>query len=173
MFHNPKALVPVPEDLFPGIAHHRLDELNRMRGVVPPFHPFGSITQIWNGVPDSTVVPPVSPAYMRMLDGEPPASGKEVVPTEVPSGVRRISRAEYRSHELAQGPVMAPAMERSWFADDKGLIGTVFLDVYDKDWNYAVLAPDAEGVYRWVAGNGGMATQEEAEEALTAEMLSQ
>ena len=46
------------------------------------------------------------------------------------------------------------------------------MDVSDKDWNYAVLAPDAEGVYRWVAGNGGMDTKEEAEQALTAEMLS-
>jgi hypothetical protein len=68
---------------------------------------------------------------------------------------------------------MAPAMEKAWFADDKGRIGTVFLDVSDKDWNFAVLAPDAEGEYRWVAGNGGMDTQEEAEQALTAEMLSQ
>lgn len=173
MFHNPKALVPVPEDLFPGIAHHRLDELNRMRSAVPTFHPYGSFTHVLNGVPDATASPPVSPAYIQMLRGEPPVGGgREGGPSEVPSGVRRISRAEYQSYKLGRGPIMAPVMERSWFADDKGLIGTVFLDMSDKDWNYAVLAPDAEGVYRWVAGNGGMGTQEEAEQELTAEMLS-
>jgi hypothetical protein len=82
--------------------------------------------------------------------------------------VRRISRAEFLSHKRAQGPVIAPAMERSWFADDTGLIGTVFLDVSDQDWNFVVLAPDAEGVYRWATGDGGMRTLEEAERALTA-----
>jgi hypothetical protein len=167
MFHNPRALVPVPEELFPGIAHHRLDELHRMRSVVPEFHPYGSFTQVFNGIPDSTVVPPLSPAVAQMLKGGPPT--KQVV-GPVPSGVRRISRAEFRSHQLGQGPVMAPAMEKSWFADDKGLIGTVFLDVSDNDWNFAVLGPDAEGTYRWLSGNGGMDSQEEAEKALTVEM---
>jgi hypothetical protein len=169
MFHNPKALVPVPADLFPGIAHHHLDELHRMRSVVPAFHPYGSITQVFNGVPDPTVCPPVSPAVMQMFRGKVPVGGKGG-PKKVPAGVRRISRAEFQSYELAHGPVMAPAMERSWFADDKGLLGTVFRDMSENDWNFVVLAPDSEGVYRWVAGNGCMDTQEEAEQSLTAEM---
>lgn len=167
MFHNPKAAVPVAQDLFPGIAHHHLDAQKRMRSTVPAFHPYGSITQVINGVPDSTVVPPVSPSNLQMFRGEPPTGTSSTV---VSAGVRRISRAEFRSHKLAAGPVMAPAMERSWFADDKGLIGTVFLDISDNDWNFAVLAPDSEGVYRWEAGNGGMETQAEAERALIAEM---
>jgi hypothetical protein len=170
MFHNPKALVPVPQELFPGIAHHWLDNQNRMRSTIPVFHPYGSLTQIVNGVPDLAGLPPVLEAYMQMLKGQPPSSENMRGFPTVPPGVRRISRIEYRSYMLAQGPVMAPAMEKAWFADDKGRIGTVFLDVADKDWNYAVLAPDAEGVYRWMAGNGGMDTQEEAEAALEAEM---
>ena len=169
IFHNPKAAVPVAENLFPGIAHHRLDEQNRMRSDVPAFHPYGSITQVFNGIPDRTAVPPVSPANMQMLRGEPPTGTSR---GEISSGVRRISRFEFRSHRLASGPVMAPAMEKSWFADDKGLIGTVFLDVSDQDWNYVVLAPDSGGIYRWVAGDGGMNTQEEAESALIAEMTN-
>jgi hypothetical protein len=173
MFHNPKALVPAPEDMFPGIAHHRLDELHRMRSVVPAFHPYRSITQVLNGIPDPTACPPVSPAFMQMLRGEPPVGGTTDGPSKTPVGVRRISRAEFQSHERAHGPVLAPAMERSWFADDAGLIGTVFLDVLDQDWNFVVLAPDAEGVYRWIAGNGGMNTQEDAELALTVEMSNQ
>jgi hypothetical protein len=171
MFHNPRALVSVPQELFPGIAHHWLDDQNRMRSAVPAFHPYGSVTQTLNVVPDSTVVLRVSPAFMQMLSGQPPVAGGMTGPTEVPAGVRRISRAEFRSHKLARGPVMAPAMEKAWFADDKERIGTVFLDVSDNDWNFVVLAPDANGEYRWVAGNGGMDTQEEAEKALTAEML--
>lgn len=170
MFHNPTALVRVPQEMFPGIAQHWLDEQKRMRSVVPPFHPYGSVTQILNGVPDPTVGPPVSQAYLQMLNGQPPVGGGTNGPTDVPTGVRHISRAEYMSHKLAHGPIIAPAMEKAWFADDKGRIGTVFLDVSEKDWNYAVLAPDAEGYYRWAAGNGGMDTQEGAEQALTAEM---
>ncbi len=170
MFHNPKALVAVPRELFPGIAHHWLDDQNRMRSEVPTFHPYGSVTQILNGVPDPTVGPPVSPAFMQMFRGQPPVGGGINGPAAVPAGVRRISRAEYRSHNLARGPILAPAMEKAWFADDKGRIGTVFLDVSDKDWNFAVLAPDAEGEYRLVAGNGGMDAQEEAEQALIAEL---
>jgi len=173
MFHNPRALVPVPQDLFPGIAHHWLDEQHRMRSVVPAFHPYGSVTQILNGVPDSTVGPPVSQAYLQMFKGQPPVAGGMIGPTEVAEGVRRISRVEYLSHKLARGPVMAPAMEKAWFADDKGRIGTVFMDMSDKDWNFVVLAPGSDGLYRWVAGNGGMDTQEEAERALTIEMSNQ
>jgi hypothetical protein len=173
MFHNPKALVPVPQALFPSIAHHWLDERNRMRSVVPIFHPYGSVTQILNGIPDSTVGPSVSQAFMQMFSGQPPVAYGKTTPTESPTGVRRISRAEYLSHKRARGPVIAPAMEKAWFADDGGRIGTVFLDVSDRDWNFVVLAPDSEGEYRWVAGNGGMNTQEEAEQALAAEMLKQ
>jgi hypothetical protein len=43
MFHNPRALYPVSEELFPSIAHHRF----RNKLVVsrtPKFHPFSSMT---------------------------------------------------------------------------------------------------------------------------------
>jgi hypothetical protein len=167
MFHNPKALAPVPYELFPGIAHHWLDGHNRMRSVIPVFHPYGSVTQVLNGVPDSTVGPPLSEAIKQMLSGQPPAVD---APAQVPGGVRRISRAEFRSRRVARGLVLAPAMEKAWFADDKRRIAAVFLDVSDNDWNYVILAADAKGEYRWVAGNGGLATQEEAEDQLVAAM---
>lgn len=172
MFHNPKALVPVPRELFPNIAHHSLDERNRMRSVIPKFHPYGSVTQILNQVPDSTVGPPLSAAMMQMLSGHAPAGDIATPTVKLSEGVRRISRAEFRSNRIARGPVLAPAMEKSWFADDKGRIATVFLDVSDNDWNYVILAADANGEYRWVAGNGGMATQEVAENELVTEMLN-
>ena len=43
MFHNPNAVNPVPEELFPSIAHHRL-ERNQIVSMIPEFHPFSSQT---------------------------------------------------------------------------------------------------------------------------------
>lgn len=173
MFHNPRAIVPVPHELFPDIAHHWQDDQKWMRSVIPAFHPYGSVTQVLNGVPDSTAGPSPSPALMQILSGELPSGDAVSEPTKVPAGVRRISRAEFRSHKMARGPVLAPAMEKAWFAANDGRIGTVFLDVSDKDWNYVILAPDPQGQYRWVAGNGGMDTQDEAERELVAVMSTQ
>lgn len=45
LFHNPRALNPVPPELFPDLGHHWLeDEL--LHSVLPEFHPFASITII-------------------------------------------------------------------------------------------------------------------------------
>jgi len=44
MFHNPNALRPVDESLFPDIAHHRLED-GRVTATVPAFHPFISQTR--------------------------------------------------------------------------------------------------------------------------------
>jgi hypothetical protein len=85
--------------------------------------------------------------------------------------IRRISRSQFESYNLARGPVMAPVTEYAWFADDaRKRIGTVFLDHTDTDWNYVVMAPDAKGAYRWIGGGGSLDTQEEAEQALITEM---
>ncbi|MFQ5903792.1 MAG: hypothetical protein ACE5JO_08885 [Candidatus Binatia bacterium] len=46
MFHNPRAVNPVPPELFPDIAHHWLDEDGLIRSEIPDFHPFGSYTLI-------------------------------------------------------------------------------------------------------------------------------
>jgi hypothetical protein len=45
VYHNPNARVPLPEGLFPSIAHHRFDN-GQIRSHLPEFHPFGSITQL-------------------------------------------------------------------------------------------------------------------------------
>ena len=46
MFHNPRAIVPVPRELFPGIAHHAVLPNGRMVSEMPRFHPYGSQTMI-------------------------------------------------------------------------------------------------------------------------------
>jgi len=58
MFHNPNALYPVPEELFPSIAHHHLLKDGRIESRSPQFHPYGSVTYIirtkdsWKGEGD-------------------------------------------------------------------------------------------------------------------------
>lgn len=43
MFHNPKAINPVPEDLFPNIAHHYFID-GEIVSHLPEFHPYASYT---------------------------------------------------------------------------------------------------------------------------------
>ncbi|MEE1982799.1 hypothetical protein [Shewanella xiamenensis] len=43
MFHNPNAKHPVPEELFPSIAHHYFDE-GQIVSYLPEFHPYSSMT---------------------------------------------------------------------------------------------------------------------------------
>ncbi len=43
MFHNPNAKHPVPEELFPSIAHHYFDD-GQIISNLPEFHPYSSMT---------------------------------------------------------------------------------------------------------------------------------
>ena len=43
MFHNPNAIFPVPEDLFPSIAHHHFKD-GQVVSYLPEFYPYASIT---------------------------------------------------------------------------------------------------------------------------------
>lgn len=45
IFHNTRALHPVPEAWFPGAAHHHVLPDGQMLSTTPQFHPFGSITR--------------------------------------------------------------------------------------------------------------------------------
>ena len=45
IFHNPRARTPLPEFLFPSVAHHKFDD-GQIRSHLPEFHPFGSVTNI-------------------------------------------------------------------------------------------------------------------------------
>jgi len=56
VYHNPNALRPLPEELFPSIAHHKFDN-RQIRSHVPEFHPFGSVTNILIPKDDSESAP--------------------------------------------------------------------------------------------------------------------
>ncbi len=43
MFHNPNALYPIPEDLFPSIAHHHFID-GQIVSKLPKFYPYASVT---------------------------------------------------------------------------------------------------------------------------------
>jgi hypothetical protein len=43
MFHNPNAQHPVPEYLFPSVAHHYFDD-GQIISRLPEFHPYSSTT---------------------------------------------------------------------------------------------------------------------------------
>jgi hypothetical protein len=43
MFHNPNAIHPVPEELFPSIAHHHFQD-GQFVSIIPDFYPFFSIS---------------------------------------------------------------------------------------------------------------------------------
>lgn len=45
MYHNPNAILPVPRELFPAIAHHNFRE-GQLESRLPVFHPYASVT--WN-----------------------------------------------------------------------------------------------------------------------------
>lgn len=47
VYHNPKALHPLHPAMLPGAAHHRLLEDGQLESLVPAWHPFGSVTQIF------------------------------------------------------------------------------------------------------------------------------
>ncbi len=45
IFHNPNALIPLPQEMFRSVAHHRFEN-GQIVSTLPEFHPYGSITHI-------------------------------------------------------------------------------------------------------------------------------
>ncbi len=86
--------------------------------------------------------------------------------------IEPITKAGFAALNPAKHPAVEQfATEKAWFADsEKNIIGAILLDHHDKDWNYVVLGRDEEGQFRWIAGHSSFATQEKAEDELTAAM---
>jgi HJR/Mrr/RecB family endonuclease len=62
--------------------------------------------------------------------------------------------------------------ERAWFkSTELDLAGTVVRDPVDKDWSYALVAKDEEGVYRYIEGDINLPTQRDAEAKLYASAI--
>ena len=82
-----------------------------------------------------------------------------------------ISKQQFdRKSPIRNEMVRQLADERAWFEDsDAKLIGTVFCDRSDNDFNYVILGPDEIGQYRCVHANSCFQTAGDA----TMEMLSE
>ncbi|EQC0992690.1 TPA: hypothetical protein ACKP6A_002331 [Pseudomonas aeruginosa] len=49
VFHNPRALHPLPKEILPGAAHHFMEENGEMKSWLPAWHPIQSYTKIGIG----------------------------------------------------------------------------------------------------------------------------
>jgi hypothetical protein len=47
VFHNPNAVNPLRPEMFPGAAHHWLQQDGQLVSHVPEWQPFGSVTRIF------------------------------------------------------------------------------------------------------------------------------
>lgn len=92
--------------------------------------------------------------------------------------IKQISRDEFDSHQPIQnGLVLVVAAEKSWFSNDAGtIIGTVFFDRGDKDWNYVILSDIAEhtlegdGKFRCIHGDSSFPEEVAATTAIVSAM---
>jgi hypothetical protein len=55
MAHNPHAVLPLPDDAFPGIVHQMITTSGEFRALYPSFHAFMSQTAIVIETPASSV----------------------------------------------------------------------------------------------------------------------
>ncbi|MGC4076403.1 MAG: restriction endonuclease [Rubrivivax sp.] len=75
-----------------------------------------------------------------------------------------ITREEFDSLDIGRTNFFP---ERAWYCStDIDIAGTVIRDPYDKDWSYALLAKDEEGIYRYIDGEVSLPSQQEAESKL-------
>jgi len=56
VIHNPKAIIPLDPDLFPGACHLHLTEEGQVVSWTPDFFPFGSVTRHWAPVDVNAVL---------------------------------------------------------------------------------------------------------------------
>ena len=84
--------------------------------------------------------------------------------------IYEISREEFDSLKIDKTGALP---EKSWFkSTELKIAGTVIEDSIDKDWGYVILAEEEDGIYRYAHGEVSLASQEEAETKIYAEMLN-
>lgn len=88
--------------------------------------------------------------------------------TNTPVGVKQITRARFDALCYSRQPhTESITKEKEWWADSQErVIGTILLDLTDNDWSWIVLGRDERGLFRGVALNVSIETQEMARIAL-------
>ena len=86
---------------------------------------------------------------------------------------KSLTRVQFQAFPHAPRPAVYNLFieEHEWYADDsERTLGVLIRDKTDDDWAYVVLQPDADSVFRWVAGEHSFAIREVAQEKLLADM---
>jgi hypothetical protein len=87
-------------------------------------------------------------------------------------GIREIDACDAQLLVPHRDPLLQFfAVEKAWYAsDDDELLGTVIYCRATKSWSYIVLGNDERGLYRWIAGEIDLGSQQEATERLHGQM---
>lgn len=76
----------------------------------------------------------------------------------------KITREEFDTLDIDRKDFLP---ERAWFQSTTiDLAGTIVRDPFDKDWSFAILAKDADGIYRYIDGEVSLPSQQDAEAKL-------
>jgi len=148
IFHNPRALIPVPKGYFIDAAETYMEDKD-MKTDVPYFHPYMSQTLS---------------VYRKRDPFDSSEAGK--------FPVKSILKSDFYSLNPARHPAIDMlAIEKEWFADKYRIIlGCLLLDRTDDDWVYVILGKDEKGTYRWIDG-GSNEVCDKAREDLVVAML--
>ena len=88
--------------------------------------------------------------------------------TTVSDGIKQITRVRFDALCYSRQPhTELITKETEWWEDSRGrVIGTVIFDLIDKDWSWIVLGRDERGLFRGIALDVSIETQEKARIAL-------
>ena len=119
MFHNQKALVPLPRGYFPSAADNALDGA-RLHSLVPSFHPY--VSQLQN---------------FAMKGFELHREHRGIV-------VDSTTRHEFDGLVNRIEPWSEPFREREWLCDRERRIAAVVIEeITNEFWSYALIYPGA------------------------------
>lgn len=87
--------------------------------------------------------------------------------------VKTIKKSEFdKLRPPSRLPFDVPIKETEWYSDENGVIvGTVFLDKSDNDWNYVILGPDENGQHRFIDVGSSLADEHTAKKQCIAKIL--
>lgn len=86
--------------------------------------------------------------------------------------LKRISEDTFNDYNFTKSPsLIGLAREEHWFSDDaENLLGTVLIDLIDKDWSIVIMALEEDGEYRFTDGEVSIDDEDEAIDRLKTKM---
>lgn len=94
--------------------------------------------------------------------------------SEASPAIKPLTRARFCALCYSRTPLATMmSREEEWWSDVKErVLGIVLLDLADNDWTWVVLGRDEHGLFRAVAVNASIASQEQAGAGLKAALLT-